>query len=181
MAAGSRVYVDARKRCVEKTMANILISACLAGEAVRYDGSDLLLGDGLLGALRNTARLVAICPEVAGGLSVPRTPAEIVGRGGDAVLDGPGRVVGRDGADVTSAYVTGARETLKLALKHKVVAAILTERSPSCGSSLIYSGRFDGVRRPGAGVTATLLRRYGIAVFNQHQVSAVLSNLSEVS
>lgn len=173
--------MDARKRCVEKTMAKILISACLAGEAVRYDGTDLLLGDGLLGALRTAARLVVICPEVAGGLPVPRTPAEIVGRDGDAVLDGLGRVVGRDGADVTSAYVAGARETLKLALKHKVAAAVLTERSPSCGSGRIYSGHFDGVQRPGTGVTAALLRRHGITVFSQHHVAAALTLLSEVS
>ncbi|MFH1983463.1 MAG: DUF523 domain-containing protein [Pseudomonadota bacterium] len=157
---------------MDKPVPLILISACLAGEAVRYDGTDLLLDDPLLAALRDAGRLVVICPEVAGGLAVPRPPAEIVGDGGEAVLDGRARVVGRGGADMTAAFVAGARETLRLAQEHTVAAAVLTERSPSCGSSLIYSGDFSGVRRPGSGVTAALLRRHGIAVFNQHQLSA---------
>lgn len=158
-------------------MAKILISACLAGESVRYDGTDLLLDDSRLAVLRQEGRLVAICPEVAGGLAVPRAPAEIVGGGGDAVIDGRARVVGRDGADVTAAFVAGAHETLRQAQTQGVVAAVLTERSPSCGTRLIYSGDFDGVRQPGRGVAAALLRRHGIAVFNQDQVAEALACL----
>ena len=161
-------------------MVKILISACLAGEAVRYDGTDLRLDHSALAVLEKAGRLVAICPVVAGGLAVPRSPAEIVGGGGEAVIDGRARVMGRDGADVTTAFLSGARKTLRLALDNQATAAILTERSPSCGSSLIYSGAFDGVRRPGSGVTAALLLRHGIAVFNQHQVADALAFLGEL-
>lgn len=161
-----------------QSMQRILISACLAGEAVRYDGTDLLLDDGRLEKLRQAGLLLAVCPEVAGGLTVPRSPVEIVGSGGDAVLDGRARVVGRDGTDVTAAFIAGAHETLRLARAQGVAAAILTERSPSCGSSIIYSGDFDGVRRSGSGVTAALLRCHGILVFNQHQLAEALNTAS---
>ena len=160
-----------------QSMQRILISACLAGAAVRYDGTDLLLDDGRLETLRQEGRLVAVCPEVAGGLAVPRVPAEIVGGGGDAVLDGQARVMGRDGIDVTAAFIAGAHEALRQALQRGVVVAILSERSPSCGSGRIYSGNFDGTLHPGSGVTAALLRRHGIAVFNQDQVAEALAVL----
>jgi uncharacterized protein YbbK (DUF523 family) len=153
----------------------LLISACLAGEAVRYDGSDLKLDDSWLETLRGRCRLVAVCPEVMGGLPIPRVPSEIVGSGGDAVLDETARVVDRTGVDVTAVYVSGARKALQLALAQQAVAAVLTERSPSCGSRLIYSGDFDGRRRPGHGVTAALLRRQGLPVFSQHQLDDVLA------
>jgi uncharacterized protein YbbK (DUF523 family) len=43
--------------------------------------------------------------------------------------------------------------------------ALLTDGSPSCGSSFVYSGHFDGVRRAGRGVVAEALLASGIAVF----------------
>lgn len=148
----------------------LLISACLAGDAVRYNATALPVEDAVLTALRNDGRLVVVCPEVAGGLPVPRSPAEIVGGDGDAVLEGRARVVARSGVDVTDAFVAGAREALRMAKTHHAVAAVLTERSPSCGSNLIYNGRFEGVRVPGHGITTALLRRHGIPVFNQDEL-----------
>lgn len=151
-------------------MEKILISACLLGRKVRYDGKASTVCGDHIAQWSKQKRLVAICPEVAGGLSVPRPPAEIVGGSGEDVLDGRARLVTEDGQDVTEAYLSGARQTLLLAREHDVVMAILKARSPSCGSSIIYDGSFSKQKRPGMGVTAALLRREGIAVFSDEEL-----------
>ena len=90
-------------------MVKILISSCLLGERVRYHGGDAALDDPILEGWRREGRLVPFCPEVAGGLGVPRPPAEIQGAGGIAVLRGRARVVTSAGADVTDAFLIGTR------------------------------------------------------------------------
>lgn len=107
---------------------------------------------------------VAVCPEVAGGLGTPRRPAEIVGGDGRDVLDGRAGVVDDAGADVTEAFVAGARRALELARRSGATIAVLTDKSPSCGPGEIYDGTFSGTRRTGIGVTAALLARHGIDV-----------------
>lgn len=162
-------------------MVRILISACLLGRPVRYDGRAVALGasggEQLLARWQAEGRLVPVCPEVGGGLSVPRAPAEIVGRdgGGDGgdVLDGRARLRTDEGVDVTDAFLRGARMALDLALEHDVRLAILKARSPSCGSVGIYDGSFTGALRDGAGVTAALLERHGIRVFDESELSEV--------
>jgi len=153
----------------------ILISACLLGEKVRYDASDLLIENPLLKQWQQQGRLIPICPEVAGGMSTPRTPAEIMagdgrGGGGQTVLTHQTLVVDNTGKDVTQYFIRGAQKALALAKENHCVAAILTERSPSCGSHLIYDGSFSGKRIDGMGVTSALLRQNGISVYNQHQL-----------
>jgi uncharacterized protein YbbK (DUF523 family) len=152
-------------------MKKILVSACLMGEPVRYDGRAAGDGDGLLAAWKREGRLVVICPELAGDLPVPRPPAEIQHGSGEDVLDGQAAIVTADGADVTAAFMQGARAALDLARRHDVALAILKQGSPSCGSREIYDGGFAGRRRSGAGATAALLRRHGIAVFDEHQLA----------
>ncbi len=139
---------------------NILISACLLGNPVRYNGTDLLIDHPLLKQWQKEGRLISICPEVAGGLPTPRAPAEIVN---DSVIDNTGK-------DVTKGFALGASKTLQLAKENHCAVAILTERSPSCGSHIIYDGSFSGIRKEGAGVTAALLKQNGIRVFNQYQL-----------
>lgn len=155
----------------------MLVSACLLGNPVRYDGAARTLGHAGLGRLLDDGRVIAFCPEVAGGLPVPRPPAEIQGGDGDAVIAGGARVETRDGTDVTAYFLSGAQQALDLCLRHGVGAALLTESSPSCGSGQVYDGSFSRSVIDGSGVTAALLRRHGIAVFNQHQVDAAIDHV----
>lgn len=151
-------------------MEKLLISACLLGQPVRYDGGAKTLHDPTLERWRREGRLVAACPEVQAGLSTPRPPAEIQGGGGAAVLDGTARVIARDGEDVSELFMSGAEQALALCRRHRIRVAILTEASPSCGSSTLYDGSFTGNRVSGQGVTAALLERHGVRVFSQFEL-----------
>jgi uncharacterized protein YbbK (DUF523 family) len=143
-------------------VAKILVSACLMGEKVRYDGNDNLLQHPLMQRWQQEQRLLMICPEVAGGLSVPRAPAEQIGT----------RIITCDGADVTAAFQRGAWRAQRLAQQQGVVMAILKARSPSCGVGQIYDGSFSRRLIAGDGVTAVALRQLGIAVFSELQLDA---------
>ena len=135
----------------------ILVSACLLGEPCRYDGQSkpceavLRLGE------RHT--LIPICPEVMGGLSTPRSPAEI---------QPDGRVVNRLGVDVTKQYRAGAEEALRMA--KDCALAILKEKSPSCGKGRVYDGSFTGTLCDGNGICASLLLANGIDVLGETEV-----------
>jgi uncharacterized protein YbbK (DUF523 family) len=152
-------------------MIRILVSACLLGDNVRYNGTDAASSDAVLGQWRAEGRVVRFCPEVAGGLGVPRLPAEIVGAGGGAaVLDGTARLTTGAGADVTNAFVAGAHLALEVARAQNVRAAVLKEGSPSCGTYRLKDGTFTGRTIEGRGVTAALLERHGIRVFSDEQI-----------
>ena len=138
-------------------MKPLLISRCLLGEKCRYDGKSKPLPDETLQALRAQYALIPVCPEVLGGLPTPRTPSE---RQGD-------RVVMKTGADVTKEYRLGAEAALQAAQENRVCAAVLKERSPSCGCGEIYDGSFTGTLIPGDGVTAELLKAEGIEVLGE--------------
>lgn len=161
-------------------MERILVSACLLGRPVRYDGTGRRSDDALFARWRDEGRLVPICPEVNGGLPVPRPAAEISGGFGADVLDGRARVLTRDGTDVTRHFVTGAWQALEQARAHRVRIAILKEGSPSCGSLRIFDGTFAGRKVPGEGVTTALLERHGIAVFAEDATEAVAARLAEL-
>ncbi|ULG72476.1 DUF523 domain-containing protein [Macrococcus brunensis] len=143
----------------------ILISSCLVGQPVRYDGRNQL--DLRLRQWVEDGKAMPVCPEVMGGLLVPREPAEIVGGDGEAVWQGDGRVLTVSGQDVTEQFKQGALQTLEICQKHQVTMVILKENSPSCGSHMIYNGQFDGTKQAGLGVTSALLKRYGIQVINE--------------
>lgn len=148
----------------------VLVSACLLGEPVRHDGGSRGVRSAVLAQWQAEGRIVACCPELAGGLAVPRPAAEIQGPGdGVAVLSGNARVQTGEGADVTGAYVAGAKRALELVRQHHIRVAVLKERSPSCGTQQIHAGHFHGQLREGMGVTAALLRQHGVAVFNENQ------------
>ncbi len=142
-----------------------LVSACLLGITTTYDGRSHPQGE--LIALATRGRVVPVCPEVAGGLPVPRPSAEIVDGDGDDVLDGRARVVTVEGEDVTRAYLRGAECALAAARRCSITMAILKQRSPSCGASRIYDGTHSGRLRAGQGVTAALLRRHGMTVWSE--------------
>jgi uncharacterized protein YbbK (DUF523 family) len=161
-------------------MIKILISACLLGDRVRYHGGDAALSDRILDRWRREGRLVPFCPEVAGGLPVPRPPAEIRGAGGPAVLQGKARVMTSGGADVTDAFLAGAHACVEAALRQGARIAVLKDGSPSCATTQVYDGTFDGRRTAGVGVTAALLAEKQVRVFNEHQLEAAQRCVAEL-
>lgn len=148
--------------------AKILISACLLGQKVRYDGAGKLCDDDRIARWQAEGRLVPVCPEVAGGLPTPRPAAQIRGD----------RVVTEAGADVTDAFDRGAGLALQAARTHGVALAILKQSSPSCGSLLVYDGTFSGAKRPGEGRTTALLRQSGFMVFGEDQLDEAEQELA---
>lgn len=160
----------------------ILVSMCLMGHPVRYNGSAKTAAHDALERWQREGRLVPVCPELAGGFSVPRPPAEIAdGESGQRVLSGVARIVDVNGADVTAPFVAGAQTALALARAHDCRFAILADGSPSCGSSFIYDGSFANRRHAGAGVTAALLRQHGIEVFSDTEIDALDARLRQIS
>ena len=159
-------------------MEKILISACLTGDPVRYDGGAKTSANPHLALWQAEDRLIPHCPEVAGGLPTPRLPAEIeAGASAGQVLAGKARILDNAGGDVTRAFLAGAQATLALARQHACAHTILTDGSPSCGTSYIYAGRFDGSRTAGMGVTAALLQNHGIRVWNETQIDELAALL----
>lgn len=140
----------------------ILISSCLLGTCCRYDGASK--AHPLAAALAERYILIPACPEQLGGLATPRPPAE----------RREGRVVTKTGADVTEAYRRGAEETLRLCKLLGCEAAVLKERSPSCGHGEIYDGTHSGTLTAGDGVTAALLAAHGIPVYGESQIEELL-------
>ncbi|WP_437879526.1 DUF523 domain-containing protein [Pseudomonas sp. LRF_L74] len=158
-------------------MHRILVSRCLLGQPVRYDGGCHGPFDHLQ-RWQLEGRIVPVCPEVAGGLPTPRAPAEIPGGQGQQVLDGRRLVVNNLDEDVTAEFVAGARIALGLAREHDVRIAVLKSRSPSCGNQRTYDGSFSGTLVAGEGVTAALLRREGVMVFNEQQLDEAAEALA---
>jgi uncharacterized protein YbbK (DUF523 family) len=161
-------------------MNKILISACLLGENVRYDGSNSRVASDILQQWQRQGRIKSTCPEMAGGLPVPRIPAEINKGNAEAVLQGKSVILNKDGGDVTDAYLLGAEKTLALCMQHNIRIAILKEGSPSCGVVCVNDGSFSGHKIEGQGVTACLLTQHGISVFSESQIGMAASRLSEL-
>lgn len=159
-------------------MDKILISACLTGNLVRYDGGARTSANPHLARWQTEERLIPYCPEVAGGLPVPRLPAEIEpGANANQVLEGKALIFNSNGQDVTRAFLDGAQATLALVWRHSCAHALLTDGSPSCGTSYIHAGRFDGDRKAGTGVTAALLQSHGIKVWSEEQIDELAALL----
>ena len=151
----------------------ILVSACLLGARVRYDAEILINCSPILLEWEQQGLVIAVCPEVAGGLPIPRPPAEIQMGDGHDVVAGKSKVIDIAGKDVTQAFLTGAREALWLAEGHDMAYAILKARSPSCGSKMIYDGSFSGNLKAGQGVTAAMIERVGIQVYTEDEIEQV--------
>ena len=145
----------------------VLVSACLLGVNCRYNGQG---GDPEeVAGLMQIAHLVPVCPEILGGLPTPRPPAERIGD----------RVVTCEGGDVTAQYLRGARESLKLARLYGAQAALMKERSPSCGAGEIYDGTFSHTRVAGDGTASALLKENGIRVFGESRIRELIDYLKE--
>ena len=139
---------DAQKQAVWEDDTHVLYKTTELDEALRTRGQEL----------------IPVCPEVQGGLPTPRPPAE---------RQRDGRVVNREGTDVTESYQAGAKLALKTALEQGCELAVLKERSPSCGSGEIYDGTFSRRLIPGDGVTAQQLRQAGIKVLGESRAETI--------
>jgi uncharacterized protein YbbK (DUF523 family) len=154
--------------------APVLVSACLAGRACRFDGT--ASDDDVVARLVAEGRAILVCPEADGGLPIPRPPAEIAGGDGRDVIEGRARVVTETGADVTDAYLRGARIALAAARRAGATRAILKARSPSCGKGRVYDGTFSGALTAADGVTAALLEADGIHVVTDEEAEGVMQD-----
>ncbi|MHC8323397.1 2-thiouracil desulfurase family protein [Pseudomonas sp. GB2N2] len=157
-------------------MQKILVSRCLLGHRVRYDGGASGPFDQLQQWL-DEGRVVPLCPEVAGGLPTPRAAAEIPGGQGSEVLEGRALVMTIEGEDVSTQFLSGAYQALELVRKHDIRIAVLKANSPSCGNLLAYDGTFSGVKVSGEGVTAALLKRHGVQVFSELELAEAAASL----
>ncbi|MBQ9766916.1 MAG: DUF523 domain-containing protein [Lachnospiraceae bacterium] len=138
----------------------VLVSMCLLGANCRYNGVPQA-NEAVVELLsREDITLIPVCPEQLGGLPTPRTPSEQQGT----------QVVDEKGIDRTEAFESGAKEALRIAKLYGCEAAILKERSPSCGSGLVYDGTFSHTQVPGDGVCAGLLKENGIRVFGESEL-----------
>jgi len=135
-----------------------LCSACLLGAKCRYDGKSMA-NDKVI-ALAKKEILIPICPEQLGGLPTPRIPSE----------QRRGKVFNKEGKDITEQFMRGAEETLKIAKLFCIKAAILKQRSPSCGCGKIYDGTFSGKLINGDGVTSAFLKKNGIKVITEEDL-----------
>ncbi len=151
-------------------MRKILISGCLYGHAVRYDGKAKRLSDEIFEKWQREGRLIPVCPEVEGGLPVPRAPSEITGN----------KVVNSEGRDVTFEYMKGAQYALRIAEEEQVAFAIMKEGSPACGSNMIHDGSFTGSKIPGQGIASALLQQNGYEVFNENELEQAQTLLEEI-
>ena len=143
----------------------ILVSACLLGLNTKYNGETN--AHSLIRKYSSSGRFIPICPEQLGGLPTPREPMEIINGNGQEVLLGQCSVQGEHGDEVTSQFIQGANEVLKIVEMVTVTAAILKERSPTCGVNYIYDGSFAHRIIPGQGVTSALLKQHNIPIYSE--------------
>lgn len=158
-----------KKKETQKAKPNILVSACLLGMHCRYDGSGVT--EKWVKDLMAQANLIPVCPEILGGLATPRDPAEQSG----------GRVITKCGEDVTAPYQKGAAEALALAQLFGCRLAILKERSPSCGSGMVYDGTHSGTLTEGDGVTAKLFKANNIQIFGESEEKKIKDMVDDLN
>ena len=158
----------------------ILVSACLMGFKVRYNGQAKPLLARVLEHWHQEQRLVIHCPELAAGLTTPRLPAELVGGDGFTATMGNAKIQESDGTDVSQSYLLAAWLALKTAQESGCRLALMTDGSPTCGSQKIYDGTFQGITQPGVGVAAALLRQNGIEVYAESELPALIARIEEL-
>lgn len=147
----------------------IIVSSCLLGLNTKYDGKSN--DHTLIRKYISAGKFIPVCPEQLGGLPTPRPPVEIIAGTGQDVLAGRCVVQGEQANDVTQQFIRGAQETVKIVAMGKVTAAILKERSPSCGVNLIYDGTFSHNTRPGQGVTAAILKEHNLPIYSEAELT----------
>ena len=145
----------------------LLVSSCLLGKKVKYNGKDNKLFSDLLNQLSLKYNIVSFCPEVEGGLPIPRVPCEVI-------TFNPLKVINKDGDDKTKEFLLGANKTLELCKKENITIALLKANSPSCSSEYIYDGTFTSSKIKEDGVTVSLLRQHNIKIYDEIQIKDLL-------
>lgn len=144
-----------------------LVSSCLLGENCRYDGNNSI-NDEVVGFLKDKS-YIAICPEVLGGLSIPRVPCEIR----------DGKVIGKNGKDYSEAFFKGAEKSLYIGenkleeIAGEKIIAILKSKSPSCGKDYVYDGSFKNKLKKGNGIFVKILKNKGIKIFSEKEIDQI--------
>lgn len=141
----------------------LLISECLCGVPCRYDGKDNYIDK--IEVLKEYYELVPVCPEVLGGLSTPRDPAERQGN----------RICTANGTDVTAEFLRGAQLTVDIALKHGCKEALMKAKSPSCGYKRIYDGTFSRSLTDGHGCTIEALLEKNLRIYTEDDIELLLA------
>ena len=136
----------------------IMVSACLRGENCKYNGGNNL-SEKVLNYVKGH-EVITVCPEVMGGLPIPRVPAEIVNN----------VVTTKDGQNVDKEFRLGAEKALQIAKENQVDLVILQSRSPSCGSKQIYDGSFSGKKINGQGIFAKMLTENDFQVMDEEDL-----------
>ena len=145
-------------------METILVSACLLGDNVKYDGKNNY--DERVEALKEIYDIVPICPEVFGGLPIPRIPSEIKN----------GAIINKEGKDVTHQFNEGAHKVMNIVNFFHIKKALLMDRSPSCGVTKIYNGKFNGTLIDGMGYTAQLLKDKGVKLYTLDTIDELIND-----
>ena len=138
-----------------------IVNACLAGVSCTYKGTNNLCPKVV--DMVKQGQAIPVCPEQLGGLTTPRDRAVIKGGDGNDVLDGKAKVVTYKGNDVTSQYLKGGQESLKIAKFFGVNEAILKANSPSCGCGKVFTEDFKD-KKEGDGTTTALFKKNKIKV-----------------
>jgi len=146
-------------------MEKIIISSCLLGNNCKYNGLNNY--NSLVEELKKYYELIPICPEVFGGLNIPRDPSEIKGD----------MVISKNNKDVTNEFYLGANIALDIAKKNNIKIAILKEGSPSCGNNYIYDGTFTKTKINGSGITARLFKDNNIKIYTENEIDELLKLL----
>ncbi|WAW15391.1 DUF523 domain-containing protein [Peptostreptococcus equinus] len=136
----------------------ILVSSCLLGQDCKYNGKNNY-SKNVMDYIKGH-EIISVCPEVMGGLPIPRVPAEIVN---DIVID-------KNGKNVNDQFVLGTERAYKLAEENSIDLAILKAKSPSCGYKEIYDGTFSGKLIEGNGLFAKKLIENGYKVMNENDL-----------
>ena len=143
-------------------MEKILVSGCLAGFNTKYDGKNNF--NPKIEELKKKYDLIYICPEVDGGLSIPRDPSERI----------EDKVISCKGIDVTKEFTLGAEKALRLAKENHIKKAILKDGSPSCGVTYIYDGTFSHKKARGQGKTSEMLKAIGVQIYSENEIDELL-------
>ena len=143
-------------------MDKIIVSSCILGNNTKYNGGNNY--NPLVERLKGKYIIIPICPEVMGGLGIPRIPSERIND----------RVINKNGDDVTNNYLLGLDKVLKLIENEEIKYAVLKDGSPSCGSKYIYDGTFTDNKIYGMGITAEGLSKLGIKIITEKEIEEIL-------
>lgn len=137
----------------------VLVSACLVGKNCKYNGKNNK-NSAIIDFLQDK-EVFLVCPEVMGGLSIPRLKSEI------KKMNQQSFVYNEKNEDVTYNFLLGANKALQVAIDHQIDFAILKQKSPSCGCGKIYNGEFNQTVIEGYGIFALLLKEHNIHILTE--------------